>query len=167
MVIYNQHENIMASEAISSWSNTVQEFQFSTEEFYDLLDAKIKERELPDVKTCTRNISQGGLFSKNRLYFEARRKDYTFHICAAPYGKDYFFSWYLRVKLHPIWELLSRIPIIGAFFDAKLTYKTYYQLDTESMFKQSIHHVVTSTIDDILEPKGKRLSELDRRMNNA
>jgi len=49
----------------------------------------------------------------------------------------------------------------------QLQMKTYYQLDTEAMFKQSIHQVITSTIDEVLEPKGKRLSELDRRMNNA
>ena len=157
----------MASEAISSWNNTVPDFQFSTEDFYKLLEAKIKERELPEVKTRTRNISQGGMFSKNRLYFEASRKDYIFHVCAAPYGKDYFFSWYLRVKLSFLQEWFSRIPYIGSFLVGQLQMKTYYQLDTEAMFKQSIHQVITSTIDEVLEPKGKRLSELDRRMNNA
>lgn len=154
----------MASEAISSWNNTVPDFQFSTEEFYKLLEAKIKERELPDVKTKTRNLSIGGMFSKNRLYFEVSRKDYIFHVCAAPFGKDYFFSWYLRVKLSPIQELLAKIPIIGVYFATKLTYKTYYQLDTEAMFKQSVHHAIADTIGDILEPKGKRLSELDRQL---
>lgn len=154
----------MASEAINSWNYSVPNFQYSTEEFYQLLEVKIKERNLPGVKMKTRNISQGGLFSKNRLYFEVSRQDYIFHVCAAPFGNDYFFSWYLRVKLSPIQEMLSKIPIIGAYFTAKLTYKTYYQLDTEGMFKQSVHHAITDTISDILEPKGKRLSDVDRQL---
>lgn len=154
----------MPSEAIHGWNHSIADFNYSTEEFYKQLEAKIKERGLPDVKTRTRNISQGGMFSKNRMYFEASRKDHIFHVCAAPFGKDYFFSWYLRVKLSPIQELLSKIPIIGAYFTAKLTTQTYYQRDTENMFKQSIHNAITDTIDDILEPKGKRLSDLDRQL---
>ena len=157
----------MSSEAISSWSHTVPEFQFSTEEFYKLVEAKIKERELPEVKVKQRNFKQGGVFSKNRLYLEVSRKDYIFHICAAPYGKDYFFSWYLRVKLSFLQEWFSRVPVIGRFVVRQLQMKTYYQLDTEHMFRQSIHHVVTSCIQDILEPKGRKLTELERQFRNT
>lgn len=157
----------MASKAISSWNHTVVEFQYSTEEFYKLLEVKIKERELPEVKTRTRNINEGGIFSKNRLYFEVSRKDYMFHICAAPFGKDYFFSWYLRIKVSRIRELLMRIPIIGPMFAVKFEYQTYYQLDTANMFKQSIHHAIISCIDEIIEPKGHRLTEFERQFNNV
>lgn len=154
----------MPSEAIASWNHMVDEFHFSTEEFYKLLEEKIKQRELPDVKTKTRNISQGGLLSKKRLYFEVTRKDYIFHVCAAPFGKSYFFSWYLRVKMSRWQELIVRIPYIGASIVKNMQYQSYYQLDTANMFKSAVHHCITDAIDDVLDPKGSKLSELERRI---
>jgi hypothetical protein len=113
----------------------------------------------------TRNISQGGLFSKNRLYFEVSRKDYIFHVCAAPFGKDYFFSWYLRVKLSAWQEFVAKIPYIGQALVKGMQMETYYQRDTANMFKSSIHGCITSTIDEILQPKGVRLTETERAIS--
>jgi hypothetical protein len=39
--------------------------------------------------------SEGGLLSAKREYLRATYGRYSFDICAAPFGKDFFFSWWL------------------------------------------------------------------------
>lgn len=156
----------MASEAIASWNHMVDDFHYSTEEFYKLLEAQIKKKEVPGVKTRTRNIKQGGMLSKNRLYFEVSRKEYIFHVCAAPFGKGYFFSWYLRVKTSWFRNLLTRLPVLGPAFKLRFELQPYYKIDTANMFKASIHSCITDTIDEVLQPKGSKLSELERRIDS-
>jgi len=45
---------------------------------------------------------------------EVSRGDYIFHICAAPWGTGFFFSWWFRYKMNDIDQLLIFIPFVGS-----------------------------------------------------
>jgi len=154
----------MSSIATSNWNHLFDEFQFSTQDFYKAVEEEIKRRQLPDVKTKTVSFSEGGLLSKNRLYLEVKRKDYIFHICAAPFGTGFFISWWLREKVSFWQEILLKIPFIGEKIVERMQYKPYYVLDTANMFRSSVHQSILNVIDTITQPKGiKALSELERK----
>jgi hypothetical protein len=158
----------MPSIATSNWNHLFDDFQFSTQEFYKALETEIKRREIPDVKTKTLTLSEGGLLSKNRLYFEVKRKDYIFHICAAPFGTGFFISWWLREKTS-FWQgILLKIPLIGDKIVERMQYKPYFVLDTANMFRSSVHQSILNVIDTVTQPKGiKALTELQRNPNTT
>ncbi|MCG3165628.1 MAG: hypothetical protein POELPBGB_01396 [Bacteroidia bacterium] len=158
----------MSSVATSNWNHLFDDFQFSAKDFYKNVEAEITRRQLPDVKMKTLTLSEGGLMSKNRLYFEVKRKDYIFHICAAPFGTGFFVSWWLREKISFWQELLIKIPYIGEKIVERMQYKPYYVIDTATMFRSSVHQSILNVIDTITQPKGiKSLSEFERKPNTT
>lgn len=133
--------------------------QQDTTEFYDLVDDILSERKVPGIKTSRQTFKQGGMLSSSRIYLEVRRGDYIFHICGAPWGTGFFVSWWTREKENP----LSNLPFIGKLFVEVANTNTYYKLDTDAMFRSSVHQAVVSAIDKLSEVKGiRRLTELER-----
>lgn len=151
--IFNQ------STAIKNWNTLIPNMQQDTTEFYDLVDDILVERKVPGIKTSRVTFKEGTLLSSSRLYLEVRRGDYTFHICGAPWGSGFFVSWWTREKDNP----LSNLPFIGKAFKEVANTSTYYKLDTDAMFRSSVHQAVVSAIDKLTEVKGIRgLTELER-----
>lgn len=103
---------LSSSEAIGSWSHLFADVQHDPEEFYQTLEKILTEREVPDFKTSRREFKEGGIFSYYRLYLEVSRGDYIFHICAAPWGTGFFFSWRLRQRISG----LTKLPFVGRYF---------------------------------------------------
>ena len=152
------------SEAIGNWSYLFSNLQYDPETFYKHLHQLIQARGIPDVSTRTRHFKEGGMLSHHRVYFEVQRKDFTFHVCAAPWGSGFFFSWWLREKLSSMDELLIMIPFVGPPIVRARQHKAYYKLDTDVMFRKSVHQCILEAIDQITEAKGVRgLTELDRK----
>jgi hypothetical protein len=149
---------------LSQWQNHFENLQFSSQEFYDSVEKIIKEREIPDITLKRVTFSQKGLFSAKREYLRVKRNEYVFDICAAPFGKGFFISWWLGEQVGFMKDLLARIPVIGVLFVAVASRKTYYQADTEAMFRESIRLSVLKAIDDLVAYKGIRaLSEIERQ----
>jgi hypothetical protein len=141
---------------VDSWSTTYDDLQFSTKEFYNGLAAAINERELPDISTCTVFLNEGGWFSRQREYFVIQRNKMQFIVCAAPYGRAYFFSWYLR-ETDALGDFLLQIPYVGNLLYRMCKPKpTFYRRDTFMMFKASVRHVVSGAIAQIEQSKGVR-----------
>lgn len=152
------------SEQTGHWSHLFADMQHDPEKFYELVEEKLKEREVPDFKTARKMFSEGtyGLLSHNRLYLEVSRGDYIFHICAAPWGTGFFFSSWTRTKSRG--TIFEKIPVIGKFIAEANQYEAYYKLDTDGMFRSSVHQAVLSAIDSLTEAKGiKGLTELERK----
>lgn len=150
------------SEQTGHWSHLFADMQHDPEKFYELVEEKLKEREVPDFKTARKTFREGGLMSHNRIYLEVSRGDYIFHICAAPWGKGFFFSSWTRTKLRS--TVFEKLPIIGKVIAEANQYDTYYKLDTDGMFRSSVHQTVLSAIDNLTEAKGiKGLTELERK----
>lgn len=147
------------SVVLSSWYQYFTDAKVSPKEFYESVENIIQQRKLPDVTTSRISYAEGGLFSARREYLRVSYRLYVFDICAAPYGKDGFFiSWWLGETTGLLVQLLSRVPVIGSFLAKNSKSKTYYQTDTENMFKESVRSSVMEAIDSISKVKGLRNS---------
>jgi len=160
IIVVNKKNNPRVTN-LSHWQHLFDEAQFSSQDFYAQVETGIKKREMPNVSFSRKNLSQGGIFSSRREYLRISRNEYVFDICCAPFGTGSFISWWLGEKDE---DVVSKIPIINTLSGKDRVNKTYYQIDTESMFKSAVHAVVMATIDDISKAKGYRaLSELERQ----
>lgn len=151
---------------ISHWFKLIEGMQESPQTVYTQLDQAITKRELPEVKLSRVKYQESGLFSPKRVYFRIRRKELIFDICAAPYGKSFFVSWWMGESLALFWLLLY-IPIIGPIFGLFVWLfrrETYWRIDTALMFQESVHAAVLEVIDEFIKTQGLRaLSELERK----
>ncbi len=158
---------IMAAQVtniLSKWHHLINDMQHSTQDFYQSAEEVIKKREMPDIKISRVTYGQGGLFSAKREYLRVSRKEYIFDICAAPFGTGFFVSWWLgETEGGFIRQLLLKIPFIGPLLAKVRTMKTYYQMDTENMFKESVNACVLEAVDTITTKKGKRAPSVEER----
>jgi hypothetical protein len=67
--------------------------QFSSQEFYLLVEQLMTERRIPDVKISRVNYNEGNILSNKREYLRVARKEDMFDICAAPVGTGFFVSY--------------------------------------------------------------------------
>jgi hypothetical protein len=68
------------------------DFHFSAKDFYAKLEDAIRAKEWPGVQLVRLDYSEAGLLSHKRQYLRVIRQRHLFDICAATFGKDYFFS---------------------------------------------------------------------------
>jgi len=149
----------------SHWQHMFEDLQFSAQEFYSSVERIIKEREIPDVKIERVTFTEGKLFGIRRECLRIKRNQYIFDICAAPFGKGFFISWYLGESAGFMKDLIAKIPVIGALIVKASELKTYYQMDSEAMFKESIRLCLNRALDDITSTKGVRmLSDAERHV---
>jgi hypothetical protein len=101
------------------------------------------------------------MMSSNREYLHIVRGEDIFDICAAPFGTGFFVSsWYVE-KPDFIKKVLRTIPIFASW----VATKTYFQLDTDAMFKSFVHSGMLEAIDTMTTSKGARsMTEFERRM---
>lgn len=152
---------------VSHWNKLIEGLQQSSDEFYREAEKNIKEHQLKDVATERVNLSEGGFFSANREYLQIRRKEFVYHVCAAPYGTGFFVSSWLGEKEAGFWAWLCGLRYVGWFFALlrSLTKPlTYYRIDQGMMFHAAMHSAVTRALDTVLEQRSmKPLTELDRK----
>src|SRR5689334_9321418 len=101
-------------EVISHWHHSIEEFTTSALEFYKSVEETLKAKEAPNVRVERIDWSESGLFSAKREYLRISHGRFSFDLCAAPFGKDYFFSWWL-VKRQPdgafLWACIGLVAI--------------------------------------------------------
>jgi hypothetical protein len=142
---------------ISHWSVMLPKVELSSDDFYKAIEEKVDAESLKEIKVERVTLSEGGIFSNKRIYLQVKRADHVFHICAAPYGHNYFLSYWLGQIDSGIWALLSRIPGVGFFADKFLKPVTYFKLDTASIFQSLIHGAIMETLDEWSESRGTRM----------
>jgi hypothetical protein len=77
------------------WHTLIDGFSASALDFYELVEAGIARRKIPDLKISEVEWKESGLGSGKRVYLRVSREGLNFDICAAPFGTGYFFSWWL------------------------------------------------------------------------
>jgi hypothetical protein len=87
-------------EVISHWHQSVEALSTSTLEYYAAVEKALRDKEVPDLRIERTTFSEHGILSAKREYLRVRYGRLHFDICGAPFGKDYFFSWWL-VKRTP------------------------------------------------------------------
>jgi hypothetical protein len=147
----------------SPWQQSF-DLKFSSEEFYKSCEEAIRKREIPSISFSRVNYSEGGMMSANREYLHIIRGEHIFDICAAPFGTGFFVSrWYVAKPdfMTKVLRLITRFPILSKLAESK----TYYQMDTEAMFKSFVHSGMLEAIDTMTTSKGARsMTEFERRM---
>ncbi|HLY61052.1 MAG TPA: hypothetical protein VKV95_09910 [Terriglobia bacterium] len=107
--------SVEANAVFSHWHHPIENFSTSAQEFYGCVEAALKAHQLPDVEISRIEWKEGGTFSSQRLYLRVKRGSLVFDICAAPYGADYFFSWWLA-EIPPRFGLLRLAAVAFASF---------------------------------------------------
>lgn len=149
---------------VSHWYHYFEGMQESPQNFYALLDQAIKVRELPNCKLSRVDYREGGILSSKREYFRVQGREHILDVCAAPYAKGFFFSWWMGESLGFFWRMVLKIPVLGLLIMALFRPETYFKMDTALMFQESIRTAVMEAIDATTNAKGVRaLSEEEKK----
>lgn len=104
-----------SAEVISHWHQSVEGLSTSTLEFYAAVEKALREKEVTDLRIERIEVPEHGILSAQRLYLGVSYGRLRFDICAAPFGKDFFFSWWL-VKRTPgfaaIWGCATTLVLL-------------------------------------------------------
>lgn len=84
--------NSQKAEVFTHWGTSLAGIEFSAQEFYTKLEAAIGARAWPGVELLRVLHTEAGLLSHKREYLRVVRQRQVFDICAATFGKDYFFT---------------------------------------------------------------------------
>jgi hypothetical protein len=151
-------------EPTNHWQHHFDALHYSSKEFYQTLEDVIAKKEMPNLKVSRVALTESGFGSPQREYLRIERNHLLFDICAAPFGHRFFVSWWQGERKNFIHLFIAAIPFAGKYLERALFPTTYYIIDTEEMFKQSIHTVVLTIVDEITKEKGIRgLTELERK----
>lgn len=132
--------------AHSSWH--FEDLQLSSKEFYQSVEDKLKYYEYPQLSIYLVKLSQSSVFT-GREYLCVEFKENKFYICAAPFGRSYFISWWLKQE-PSLWTIfLSYIPFFGGALARNSMKKTLYQQDSEDLFLQSVKKIVEALVDKV------------------
>jgi hypothetical protein len=143
------------------------DFQFSSQQFYTVLEEKIKQREMPSLTVSRVIHKEGGLFSSDRIYLRIARGHLIYDVCAAPYGNGFFVSSWQGKTLHLRRRLIAAIPVFGEKLEKAFYSQTYFQADTEAMFHGGVHSCLQSAIDTLTASYGIRpITEADKRAHD-
>lgn len=153
---------IPVAEVISHWSHFFQSFSLSSNEFYAALEKIINGRQMPNTKTERTNHKEGGIFSSSREYFRIQHGNLVFDVCAAPFGTDFFISWWLYETEGTAANLLKGTKV-GSFLKERSKVRTFYQVDQEDMFRSCVHECILESVAKVTEGKGFReLSDTEK-----
>lgn len=80
---------------LDDWRIWLKNFQLPPLEFYGLLEAAVRARQIPELEIAHQEHRERNVLSDRRVYLCLRRDRLLFDCCAAPFGTDYFFSYWL------------------------------------------------------------------------
>lgn len=148
----------------SNWNVLVDDFKYSTVDFYKLFKEEMKTTKVNGISYQDVNLSEGvkGV-SRKRKYLRLEWGKYRFDVCAAPFGRGMFFSWWVIYKLPFLYILFYIIPLIGPGIAKSLFPFTYYKYDSAMMFMKYAHAVTLSVVDSITTESGVRILTEDER----
>ncbi len=154
----------MAEDVIRShWHHSIPGLSIVPTEFYEAVSQAILKKNIPGVKLTSNNFAEGPIGSAQRLYLRAKRNEYHFDICGAPFADGSFVSWWLIEEAGCAKGCLSVIPLLGSMLLALFFRQTYYTIDTRLMFEGAIHDAILQVIDGLTKANGLRMLEGDER----
>jgi hypothetical protein len=103
-------------EVISHWHQSVEGLSTSTLDYYAAVEKALRDKEVPELQIERITASESGILSAKREYLRARYGRLSFDICGAPFGKDFFFSWWLVKRIPGFAALWGCASLIGLSF---------------------------------------------------
>lgn len=111
------------AEVLQHWIAFVEGFQLSSSEFYDSVESELKARAVPGMEMARVEFAEGGILSDKRLYLRMVRERLVFDVCAAPFGRSFFFS--CRFAEIPavvqLWQLI--VVFVGCYVITTLAWR--------------------------------------------
>ncbi len=110
---------VRGSEELAHWAKLFEQFSYSPQEFYGLVDKALDPRQIPGAGTGLVTLKEGGILSPSRLYLNIKRERLVFLLCAAPFGSGFFVSSHLldyRSGANLLHYLIALALIFGAGF---------------------------------------------------
>lgn len=145
---------VTPTDIVSHWNHMLPGLNQSSDEFYATVQDRIAAENLREIKIERVTLFEGSIFSSRREYLQIRRDEHVFHICAAPYGQNFFISWWLGTIESGIWTFIARIPWVGFLVSRLLRPITYFKLDTAGIFQTLVHGAITETLEEWVVSKG-------------
>jgi hypothetical protein len=140
----------------ASWAQQFANCNFSSQAVYDEIKKEIDDKQYPEIKISKVAHPEGGAFSHSREYLRVRRGRLIFDICAAPFGKDFFISWW-QARMPTTREIfLLLLPFLNKTYLKHAREQRYYEMDTESMFVDSLKKCVEEVVKRLTVPTGSR-----------
>jgi len=104
------------------WVAFAPDFSLSPNEFYEAIEKQLADRKIPGLEISRVDYTQGGLLSNKRTYLRLIREQLAFDICAAPFGRDFFFSCrtIFSVPMLNVWHVLLALIFFCAIYAALL-----------------------------------------------
>ena len=153
----------MASQTTVNAHNSqhFEDLQLSAREFYEVLKKMIQEYQYPDV-TCTLvTLKESGIFSSRREYLRISRQRYHYYVCASPFGRSFFISWWHQEEANTPANVARKFGLLGRAVAQRMESKTFYELDSELMFTTSISTIIQMVVDKVKADKGFRKDAID------
>lgn len=155
-----------AATILSHWHHRVEDMPKTSHDFYTDVERALATLALDGTKVERVNIYEGSILSAKRQYLQVRRKEHVFHICAAPFGRGFFVSWWLGEVRSGLIAFLAGLPYLGRFIawlwdTAKPI--TYYRVDTALMFQTATHAAVMEAVEAAIDAAGSRALTADER----
>lgn len=145
----------------SHW-NTLIPVQFSAQEYFTIIQDKLKASGVESIKFDTLNLREKVVSLNSRTYLKITYQDFVFYVCGSPFGQHFFVSYWGHFKTSQGENVLRSIPFIGNFLANKLYAITYYQYDQCSAFMTLIHTHITETIEELATQQGVKLPEIPK-----
>jgi hypothetical protein len=105
------------------WQHSFDGLEYSSAEFFDLVESAISSRNMPDIEFSRAVYSQDGILSDNREYLHIEIGPFVYDVGAAPFGNCFFVSLWFAER-HGLWHKFKRsIPIFKESAERKSYYK--------------------------------------------
>lgn len=134
------------------WSHYLNGVQYSVRDFYKALTDDIRERYVDKLTITEITLSEGGVFSANRLYLRITLNDLQIDLCFAPFGNSAsFVSWWLWRTPTGVELILSYIPVLGPLLNRLFFPQTYFKVDSSNAFMTFTHSHVLAQLDNLIK----------------
>ena len=145
------------------WQHLFVGLQFSAEDFYKSVQARIEKKKIEGLRFSRVTYSQKrglGLGGK-REYLHIEKNEFVYDVCASPFGDDFFVSMWYAERHSVTYKILHRIPLLRNFVETK----TYYGIDTDGMIKSAISAGFDEAVEELTTSKGVRmLTDSERKL---
>ncbi|MCB9044691.1 MAG: hypothetical protein H6550_01000 [Chitinophagales bacterium] len=140
----------------SRWQHIFDGLKFSSDDFYKSVQELVNSKEMPDVSISKIKFDQTTIYDVDRVYLRIRRDDSMFLVCAAPFGTGFFISWWYGQPVDWFKEMWLVIPILGWVLRNTIYTQTFYKLDVDGMFSETVKQCVKEAIENMTSAKGTR-----------
>ncbi|HEX6369067.1 MAG TPA: hypothetical protein VF006_09040 [Longimicrobium sp.] len=153
--------------AVSHWHQTIDGLTGTPSEFYEAVQDKLREQNIPGIVTRPISFREGGILSDKRDYLRIRREEISYDLCVASFGNTLFISSWLCRHPNGFLETCLSIPGLRVVTAALLQLfkpETYYRVDSALIVQGAIHSSVLAVLDEKTSAQGlEPIPEADRR----